>query len=138
MWDKLPSWMKTLRLYKKDLTQDIDEEETFVVEEANLISSYLAEYNGLEYHLPVLDLDVEHHYIESSTFGHGHLIINKPLTKEKYDRLLNLLLELGIIEQGILDKQWNQSGKTFIRMPGIKKQPEELSSNMKNTNSDML
>lgn len=131
-WNNLPDFAKTLKLFKKDLKEaDSPTEETDKPEEANLVSSLIGEHNGLEYHNILLDLDVEHAYYPSTTPGHGHLYINKPMPKEKYERLLELLNEFGIIEDGVWKLQWQDQGKTFLRLPGVEKASNEVSSGKK-------
>src|SRR5881398_984978 len=52
------------------------------------------------HHKVLLDLDVEHYYVPSSTEGHGHLYINVDLSTAQYNVLLFTLQHLGIIQKG--------------------------------------
>lgn len=76
--------------------------------------------NGKEpaksYHLPVLDLDVEHLYYPSTTPGHGALLLNVILTDVDHSRLLDLLEELGIIQPGFVEAS-RQRGYAALRTP---------------------
>lgn len=63
---------------------------------------------------PALDLDIPHRYVESSTAGHGHLYIDVELTDEDYGELLDVLLRLGIIQEGFAS-QFKDYGGTFLR-----------------------
>ena len=51
-------------------------------------------------HVPVLDIDMPCHWEPSTTPGHGHLYINRPLPWSQYVKLLDVLLECGIIQRG--------------------------------------
>jgi len=87
-------------------------------DEANLISSRVDDgYGGVSsYHRPVLDIDLPIAVVPSSTLGHSHLFINKELTTDQYQRLLEVLRDTGIIEHGYM-KQFNILGETCVRTP---------------------
>lgn len=89
-------------------------------ETANIISSVVTEVGDTKYHRVLLDLDVEHHYVPSSTPGHAHLFINVLLPHEKYRNLLITLKECGILGEGTAT-QIDRDGMTSLRLPGIKK-----------------
>lgn len=127
-WRSLPNWMHTSRFFKKDLVKGGDMIETNP-DEANLVSSHFyTTPEGKKVHYPVLDLDIDAYLIPSSTPGHHHLFINKLLSEEDYDKLLRTLHEVGIIQKGIIELQWEQDGMTCARLPGIKKEKNSLSS----------
>lgn len=88
---------------------------------ANLVSSRRAD--GL--HNIQLDLDGPHTYSPSSKKGHGHLTIPVGITWEKYEQLLRLLAECGVIEQGYLKHALSRQA-TFLRPPHIKKVFKDL------------
>jgi len=100
-------------------------------EHANLVSSHSFSSGGTEYHYPLIDLDIDAKLIPSSTLGHHHLLINKLMTKENYDKLLRVLHEVGIIQTGIIELQWEKEGFTAIRLPGEKKEFNSTSSSGK-------
>lgn len=77
---------------------------------ANLVSSLTDE--GM--HLPALDIDVPCRLVESSTKGHFHLFIDKPMTWEEYRILLDGLARAGIIEQGFAEASLDR-GASFLR-----------------------
>lgn len=79
-----------------------------------------------QYHQPVLDLDVDHVYVDSTTPGHGHLYFNlpEPLSESRYFRLLDVLADCGIIEEGYA-KVSKRKGYTAARLPWIKKEDGE-------------
>lgn len=93
---------------------------------ANIVTSETAEEKNLfgEHHLITIDLDVDHVYIPSTTPGHGHLLVNHPIAWEKYSRLLLLLLELGVLEEGYVDATLRR-GYSAVRVPWIMKEPDE-------------
>lgn len=77
---------------------------------------------GETYHMPALDLDCEHAYWESSTPGHGALLLNVPMDWDDYLRLIDLLEELGIIQFGYAEAT-RQRGYSALRTPWTKKIP---------------
>lgn len=93
---------------------------------ANLVSSNrkdLPPRGEGDRHAVLLDLDVPAFLIPSSTPGHSHLYINKALEQDKYFKLLDVLAECGILEQGYVDASKSQGG-TFLRLPWVKKGDE--------------
>ena len=56
-------------------------------------------------------------HLASSTFGHFHLYIDKELTHAEYKTLIEIFVDVGILQQGIL-RRFNTSGQTFLRPPG--------------------
>lgn len=58
--------------------------------------------------------------IESSTDGHSHLYIRKLLTHEEYTKMINVLVEVGILGEGTR-KQLERDGATSLRLPDVKK-----------------
>lgn len=88
--------------------------------EANLIGSMMEE--NRELHAPVLDIDFEAKLVPSSTEGHHHLYLDKPLTWEEYAKLLTVLGEVGILEPAYVSASLRR-GQTFVRKPSIKKAP---------------
>lgn len=84
--------------------------------DANLISSLCDD--GL--HMPVIDLDFAHDYVASSTPGHAHLYLNRPVTWEVFANLLDALLAADVIEPGF-HKLSKLRGAAFVRKPGVLK-----------------
>lgn len=84
--------------------------------DANLISSLCRD--GL--HRPVIDLDVGARLIASTTPGHGHLYLDTPLTWEQYLRLLDVLVELGLVEAGYVRASRTREA-TFVRPEWVRK-----------------
>lgn len=87
---------------------------------ANIISSVIHSDELDTMHVPLLDLDINHHYVPSTTKGHAHLYLNVELNHAEYGELLTVLEKLGIIQTGILE-QFKRDGMTQLRLPGKKK-----------------
>ena len=67
-------------------------------------------------HKPILDLDFACRLLPSRTAGHYHLYIDgKRLPTEDYGKLLRVMNEVGLIQNGII-KQFESCGATFARI----------------------
>lgn len=88
------------------------------VDVAQVATSMSAGPNDLHY--PLLDLDVAVHLVPSSTPGHSHLYVDKPMTWEKYQALLGALQEAGILEAGFVTAA-KLRGHSALRLPWVKK-----------------
>jgi hypothetical protein len=95
--------------------------------EANLISSLIDTPHKLfqrgqkePLHAPAIDLDVPSHLVASSTPGHFHLYIDKPMPWSKYRKLLEVLRECDLIEEGFLRSSLDRR-QSYLRLPHIKK-----------------
>lgn len=91
---------------------------------ANLIGSQLWRTN---YHAPVLDLDFPARLVPSTTEGHFHLYLDKPLDWRTYEKLLRALGDAGILEPGYVAASIRRK-QTFVRKPGTIKGPDAPSS----------
>jgi hypothetical protein len=85
-------------------------------ETANLISSLCQDGQ----HRPVMDFDIPARYVASTTPGHGHLYIDKPLSWDQYQKVLNVLGEVGILEAGYVGAAIRR-GASFVRPEWVKK-----------------
>lgn len=92
-------------------------------DDANVVSS-IFEGTG-RYHRPVLDIDFPAALVPSTTPGHFHLYLDKVLTWEKYEKLLRVLAEVGIIEQGYANVSIERR-HTAVRVPWIRKGGDTL------------
>ena len=90
--------------------------------EANLITSQI---EGTEFHAPVLDFDFPCELAPSNTEGHFHLLLNKPISWEKYEILLKSLQIAGLVEPGWV-KAALTNKKSAIRARGVLKYEIEL------------
>lgn len=126
---KLPRWLQSSVFYRAKLKQDSDKEwvptPTKPVHpyDANLISSE----NSHGTHYLMLDLDTTHWYSESSTDGHGHLVICHSLELDQLKEIINVLVKNGVLQEGI-KKQLDDRGCLTLRMPGMSK--NRLQDNM--------
>lgn len=133
----LPVWVRDNQAYKINLDHGVDSatgvQKTKPVKanvggSANVISSEMLNVSGFDLKTPthsvMLDLDIRHKLIPSSTPGHSHLYLDTELSHNQYKALLEALWEAGIIQRGILD-QFEEHGATFLRLPGVKKKPSE-------------
>lgn len=71
-------------------------------------------------HRPVLDIDFPAQLIPSSTPGHFHLYLDREIEHKKYLRLLDALVECGLIEEGYCNASQDR-GYTAVRLPWVKK-----------------
>lgn len=95
-------------------------------EGANLVASWSArnpagpdghpQFVGVanDVHLPCLDLDVPARLVPSSSPGCSHLFIDVPVSWDQYERLLDLLSDMGIIEAGYAEASIAR-GMTMLR-----------------------
>lgn len=72
-------------------------------------------------HKPVLDIDLPVKVLDSSTAGHHHLFIDKEMSWEQYAKLLDVLAEVGIIEEGYSRVSQGSRKHTAVRLPWVKK-----------------
>lgn len=122
------TWLKWLGLRRGELQTDSDQiPELYVdaleeapLDQANLVVSRFAG-GGIETHALLLDLDVEHEYWESSTPGHGHLLVNLKLTRQEWQRVMQVLRDVGVISPGYHDHS-QRRGFASLRLPWIKKE----------------
>ncbi len=91
-------------------------------DQANVVTSKVKGSNNL--HAPVLDIDIPHRLVPSSTPGHSHLYLDVVITKEKYFRLLKVLADCGIIEDGYFNCS-EARGFTSVRKEGVVKTDDE-------------
>lgn len=94
------------------------EAEVADLDTANIITSEVRGKPGR--HKPVLDIDLPVKLIPSSTEGHFHLMIDKEMDWEDYQRLLWVLADIGIVEEGYASAS-DERGYTAVRLPWISK-----------------
>ena len=92
-------------------------DEASSIESAELIASVTKKGT----HRPLLDLDIPVVFIPSSTPGHGHLYIDKEMPWKDYQKLLNCLADLDIIEHGYRGASLAR-GYSALRLPWVKKE----------------
>lgn len=94
------------------------EAEVADLDTANIITSEVHGKPGR--HKPVLDIDLPVKLIPSTTEGHFHLMIDKEMDWEDYQRLLWVLADIGIVEEGYASAS-DERGYTAVRLPWISK-----------------
>lgn len=85
--------------------------------EGNLVSSLTEDGT----HRPALDLDIPARLVPSTTEGHSHLYLDVNLSQEEYQKLLDVMWEVGILQRGFVS-QLERLGATFLRPPWVKKE----------------
>lgn len=120
--DAIPKFARGNRLKRAELktgSEEFDPEqkiEDASLYEANLITSEAAE----GWHFPLIDIDMECALIPSTTPGHYHLYIDKPMTFKNYVMLLKVMRDVGIVQPGYADGT-EVRGFGALRLPHIKK-----------------
>jgi hypothetical protein len=89
------------------------------LDESNVVSSLLT--NGG--HAPAIDVDLPIHAVQSSTPGHWHLYLDVELSWPDYLRLLEVMRDVGIVQDGFY-RSAKSRGTTLLRLPGVPK-PDE-------------
>lgn len=117
-------------MHVEDMDEDYDDQvgETRTVtrdlDVANVVTSKYQGYAGYDdgenWHRPVLDLDLDAKLLPSSTSGHFHLFIDKPMEWDKYVALLEALADAEILELGYV-KASIERGHTAVRLPWVRK-----------------
>lgn len=85
-------------------------------EDSNLVSSLTT--SGM--HKPIIDLDIPHVYVPSSTDGHGHLYLNVAMSHSDFETLLVTLNHYGIVGEGSVH-QLRATGVALARTPDVRK-----------------
>ena len=109
---------------------EVEDDRTEVTDllQANLIGSRYPSGR----HAILLDLDCKHEYRESSTPGHGHLVIEpngSGIEWYEYRKLLELLTQLGVIE-GANYQLAIKREQNFLRPPWVRKGEEGVAENL--------
>jgi hypothetical protein len=94
--------------------------ETIPIEELDKADVVTSKSSIKDFHRPVLDIDFPIAIIESSTKGHYHLYMDKKLSWFEYEKLLRVLEEVGIIEEGYLYASLDREF-TSVRLPWVGK-----------------
>lgn len=124
-----PACQKMPELYKKHVgfyaenlspdSGDVEHQDTrreAPMDEANLVSSKLNDGS----HSPVIDLDLEAELVPSSSPNCYHLYIDRPMTWENYLKLLNVMAEVGLVQENWVKNSIERSC-TMVRKPGVYK-----------------
>jgi hypothetical protein len=73
------------------------------------------------YHWVMLDLDMDAMLIPSSKSGHHHLYLEHVLDEEQMEKLLTVLVEVGIVNKGVKALQWDVDKELTLRLPWVRK-----------------
>ena len=127
-YEQIPEFVRTHRLARipKGASKGDDEyegarhDEADGIKDAHVITSYDPTTGK---HRPILDIDLPAALIPSSTPGHYHLYIDKPMEWRHYEDLLDALSAVGIIEEGYASASCDRE-YTSVRLPWIKKNKE--------------
>jgi hypothetical protein len=105
-----------------NVTNYTEEDYKFVSErEANLVTSLIGDViSTRQYHAPVLDIDIPHKLVPSSTVGHSHLYLDIKCTWTAYEDFLWASEKIGLLEEGYVKASLHR-GFTAVRKPGIYK-----------------
>jgi hypothetical protein len=103
-----------------DLSVDKEVRHSVPLTEANLVASLRPD--GL--HSPALDIDSPVHVVASSSTGHHHLYLERPITWRAYRRLLRALRNAGYVEDTVYWRSLDR-GATFLRLPWVRKTGSE-------------
>lgn len=87
------------------------------INEADVISSELPDGR----HAPCIDVDVKALLLPSSTPGHGHLYIEKPMSWFRYRVMLRAMAFAGVVEPGYYRASVARRG-THLRLPWVEKE----------------
>lgn len=95
--------------------------------DAEIVSSTMREHHFFQpyggpgsRHKVLIDIDMPVLAVPSTTPGHYHLYIDKMLTWPQYVRLLEVLGEVGIVEEGYVEAS-KRRGCTHLRVPWLAK-----------------
>lgn len=101
------------------ILQNVEEFNYTPLPQANLITSERVEDYSENRHAVLLDLDIEHQYLESSS-GNGHLYLDTHLTFDELIEVLTVLEKHGIVQHGFVE--WTKArGASSLRPPWINK-----------------
>lgn len=102
-----------------------DRELTKDDEKANCITSMVRDEpslwpTGVQWHRPVIDIDLPVKAVPSSRAGHFHLFIDRAMTWETYLNLLDAMAAAGIVEPNYVSAS-RERGYSTVRLPWVRK-----------------
>lgn len=115
--------------FGKGSSGDVDQHEEMTVtgdvEKATALLSSMDMPEAIEkvagsVHRPVLDIDFPAQLIPSTTEGHYHLLLDLPMEWPVYVKLLDVLAEVGVIEEGYALAA-KRRGYSAVRLPWVPK-----------------
>jgi len=126
LWSKLPRFMKRHQTIRANLLDYMAPSEApndsyykeMPIEKANMITSL--DNSSWGTHRPVIDIDMGVAVLPSTNPGNFHLFIDKQMSKDDYFRLLEVMVDVGIVEEGFFDAA-KAKGASGVRLPWIDK-----------------
>lgn len=118
MTNELPIEGVTLRNANLARYGDNDDREVASADDANIICSDVP--NNAGKHKVLIDIDLPIKVIPSSTPGHNHLYIDHEVTWDEYLRLVFVLADMGIVEEGYASAT-QERGYASLRLPWVHK-----------------
>lgn len=104
-----------------DLGEPFTEEQHASLEDATLLTSALVGEDGpTGYHTPAIDIDFPVRARQTDTPGHYHLLIDHPMRWEQYKKLLDVMVEVGLVQEGFRDASVKR-GASSLRLPWVHK-----------------
>jgi hypothetical protein len=100
--------------------------------DAQLITSKVN--NDYNHHRPILDFDFPVSVVKSSS-GNSHVYIDKVLTEIQMDRLVDVLVEVGLLQEGV-GNSWLRHKMLTLRPPWVKKGVDESWSQQHDPNAE--
>jgi len=126
-WSDLPQWVRmNHQTHRRVLSENSDEAVKVTPNNSKpdspsrstVISSKSRVYDHL--HRPMIDLDLDAALVPSSTPGHNHLYINRPIDEKQYERLLFVMRDCGLVQPGVYNS-FKLNQETSLRIPGVSK-----------------
>ena len=113
-----------IRNLKSYFIEDIDDRFEYIANDGDEIefdrSNVISTKGKDRYNYLLLDIDDNAEVWPSTTPGHYHIAFKRPLSDEGFNRVVDVLNEVGIIADGNYG-QFKQGGKMYLRTPGVKK-----------------
>ena len=109
----IPKFSEEVEEATKTVKTEVDKEQGI---EPNLFGSKVN--NNI--HMPMFDIDYSAELIPSSTKGHFHLYLNRPVTWFRYRMVLRAMWKAGLIEKGVYLGALHYK-EVYLRKPGVKK-----------------
>jgi hypothetical protein len=91
------------------------------IDEADVICS---DIGLVDYHMPVIDLDLPCRLIPSGTPGHFHLYIDQAIPFSYYTKMLDAMAEAGVVQWGFADAT-RERGYGSVRHPDRPKRADQ-------------
>lgn len=98
--------------YYAKIVEQQRREETNIPTQADMVGSQMQDGS----HMPIFDIDYAATLVPSGTPGHCHLILERPISKRKYTKVLRAMYRAGLMERNFY-LGMKVRGQTFLRVP---------------------